>query len=146
VFCYYLLERAEHACFQSEDLVATARYPRPTTIRQFERMNFALDTLPRAYMSTEQEGSPRRVHAQSPLPTRPSNRATPYMRSNSSQNIIAHDQPIILDQKHIAPRRWDYEDDLPLGRIVLDDPKKSRPDLWRSALLTLKQRLAGRDA
>jgi hypothetical protein len=109
-------------------------------------MALALNALPRVYTSAEQEDSPRRVRAQSPLPTRPSNRATPYMRSNSSQNNIAPDQPIVLDQTHITPRLWDYENDRPLDRIVLDDPKKSRPELWRSAFLTFKQRLAGRDS
>jgi hypothetical protein len=112
-------------------------------------MNLALNALPREYTSTEEEDSPLRVHAQSPLPMRPSNRATPYMRPNSSQGDIAPDQPIILDQTHITPRLWDYENDRPLDRIVLDDPKKSRPELWRSArsgFLTFKQRLAGRDA
>ncbi|CAG8702279.1 2235_t:CDS:2, partial [Acaulospora colombiana] len=70
-----------------------------------------------------------------PSPFRESNGSiTPYSRSiDPSRSSLGLRQPIRLDQPMNVPRAWDYENDKPLERIVLDDPpspERSRLEKW----------------
>jgi hypothetical protein len=97
----------------------------------------AAHTLPSIYTEVEDELTvtlppPR---SRDPSPFRESNSSiTPYSRSvDPSRSSLGLRQPIRLDQTFNVPRAWDYENDRPLERIVLDDPptpERSRFERW----------------
>ncbi|PVG00895.1 hypothetical protein CPB86DRAFT_805553 [Serendipita vermifera] len=121
----------------SENLVATNKFPRKINIRQFEQMSRAVHTLPIIYTTVEDEltVSVPPPRSRDPSPFRESNSSvTPYSRSvDPSRSSLGLRQPIRLDESFNVPRAWDYENDKPLERIVLDDPpspERSRFEKW----------------
>ncbi|KAG8806604.1 hypothetical protein FRC17_004910 [Serendipita sp. 399] len=128
----------------SEDMVATKKYPRPITIRQFDRMAAAVNNPLKVYSPPLDEDPP----LLSPPPnsnTKNSSRESveaPLSKSVASSRGTPHQQTIHLDAPYYVPRLWDYENDRPLEPIRLDDPSSDsfsplKHDKWRSVRRSL---------
>lgn len=145
----------------SEDLVVPRHYPRPSTIRQFDLMASAVDVLPTAYTDLDEvpvpppppskHAEPEVAEPSSPYEGRSS---MPYSRSTpQSEMSFGGRQTIRLDDSVPYPRPWDYENDRPLGPIILDDvplgDTGKRGKLWRVARTTItkaKLKLGAKDS
>ncbi|CAG7854147.1 SubName: Full=Uncharacterized protein {ECO:0000313/EMBL:CCA68934.1} [Serendipita indica DSM 11827] len=119
-----LMVRQEHRGLLvggTEDLVATTSFPRRVTIRQFDRMAAAVNTLPAIYTEVDSRDQGFQLLA-------PPERSRESL-SNRSGNSGSRNSPsthghrtIHLDEPSHAPRQWDYVYDKPLEPIKLDDP------------------------
>ncbi|KAG8820880.1 hypothetical protein FRC19_008529 [Serendipita sp. 401] len=132
---------------------ATGRYPRSTTVRQFDRMAAAVNDPLRIYASPLEEDPPLLTPPPSGGAKSSSRESVEGTLTNSRSTThprgTPHQQTIHLDAPYYVPRAWDYDYDRPIERIRLDDPSNDisprKHDKWkvvRRSLHALKGKIS----